>query len=68
MWPNLLWWADSAIDFKTDMREIPDKLIHSLILEGRNISIDNDDIYLEKITTRVLQNLILHKNADQPNA
>jgi hypothetical protein len=50
------------------MREIPDKLIHSLILEGRNISIDDDDIYLEKITTRVLQNLILHKNADQPNA
>jgi hypothetical protein len=27
---------------------------------------DNDDVYLKKITTRVSQNMILHKNADQP--
>jgi hypothetical protein len=26
---------------------------------------DDDDVYLKKITTRVSQNLILHKNADQ---
>jgi hypothetical protein len=25
-----------------------------------------DDVYLKKITTRMSQNLILHKNADQP--
>jgi hypothetical protein len=25
---------------------------------------DDDDVYLKKITTRVLQNLILHKNTD----
>jgi hypothetical protein len=29
---------------------------------------DGDDVYLRKITTRVSQNLILHKYADQPNA
>jgi hypothetical protein len=29
---------------------------------------DDDDVYLKKITTRVLQNLILHKNTDQPKA
>jgi hypothetical protein len=29
---------------------------------------DDDDTYLKKITTRVSQNLILHRNADQPNA
>jgi hypothetical protein len=29
---------------------------------------DDDDVYLKKITTRVSQNLILHKNADQPKA
>jgi hypothetical protein len=28
----------------------------------------DDDIYLKMITTRVSQNLILHKNADQPKA
>jgi hypothetical protein len=29
---------------------------------------DDDDVYLKKSTTRVSQNLILHKNADQPKA
>jgi hypothetical protein len=29
---------------------------------------DDNDVYLKKITTRVSQNLILHKNADQPKA
>ncbi len=29
---------------------------------------DDGDIYYKKITTRVSQNLILHKNADQPKA
>jgi hypothetical protein len=29
---------------------------------------DDDDVYLKKITTRVSQNLILHKNANQPKA
>jgi hypothetical protein len=29
---------------------------------------DDDDVYLKKITTRVSQNLILHRNADQPKA
>jgi hypothetical protein len=29
---------------------------------------DNDDVYFKKITTRVSQNVILHKNADQPKA
>jgi hypothetical protein len=29
---------------------------------------DDDDVYLKKITTRVSQNLLLHKNADQPKA
>jgi hypothetical protein len=29
---------------------------------------NDDDVYLKKITTRVSQNLILHKNADQPKA
>jgi hypothetical protein len=29
---------------------------------------DDDDIYFKKITARVSQNLILHKNADQPKA
>jgi hypothetical protein len=29
---------------------------------------DDDDVYLKKITKRVSQNLILHKNADQPKA
>jgi hypothetical protein len=29
---------------------------------------DDDDVHLRKITTRVSQNLILHKNADQPKA
>jgi hypothetical protein len=28
----------------------------------------DDDVYLKKVTTRVSQNLILHKNADQPKA
>jgi hypothetical protein len=27
---------------------------------------NDDDVYLKKITTRVSQNLIIHKNADQP--
>jgi hypothetical protein len=27
---------------------------------------DIDDVYLKKITTRVSQNLILHRNADHP--
>jgi hypothetical protein len=29
---------------------------------------DDDDVYFKKITTRMSQNLILHKNADQPRA
>jgi hypothetical protein len=29
---------------------------------------DDDDVYLKNITTRVSQNLILHKNSDQPKA
>jgi hypothetical protein len=29
---------------------------------------DDDDVYLKMITTTVSQNLILHKNADQPKA
>jgi hypothetical protein len=29
---------------------------------------DEDDVYLKNITTRVSQNLILHKNSDQPKA
>jgi hypothetical protein len=29
---------------------------------------DDDDVYLKKITTRASQNLILHRNADQPKA
>jgi hypothetical protein len=29
---------------------------------------DDDDVYLKKITTRVSQNLILIRNADQPKA
>jgi hypothetical protein len=29
---------------------------------------DDDDLYLKKITTRVSQNQILHKNEDQPKA
>jgi hypothetical protein len=28
----------------------------------------DDDVYFKKITTRVSQNLILHRNADQPKA
>jgi hypothetical protein len=31
-------------------------------------ALDDDDDYLKKITTWVLQNLILHKNVDQPKA
>jgi hypothetical protein len=27
---------------------------------------DDDDVHLKKITTKVSQNLIRHKNADQP--
>jgi hypothetical protein len=30
------------------------------------IFIDDDDVYLKKITTSVSQNLILHINRDQP--
>jgi hypothetical protein len=29
---------------------------------------DDDDVYLKNVATRVSQNLILHKNADQPKA
>jgi hypothetical protein len=29
---------------------------------------DDDNVYFKKITSRVSQNLILHKNADQPKA
>jgi hypothetical protein len=29
---------------------------------------DDDDVYFKKITTRVSQNLIQHKNADQSKA
>jgi hypothetical protein len=29
---------------------------------------DDDEVYLKRITTRVSQNLILLKNADQPKA
>jgi hypothetical protein len=29
---------------------------------------DNDDVYFKKITTRVSQNLIQHRNADQPKS
>jgi hypothetical protein len=29
---------------------------------------DDDDVYLKKITTRVSQNSIPHRNADQPKA
>jgi hypothetical protein len=29
---------------------------------------DDDDVYFKKISTRVSQYLILHKNADQPKA
>jgi hypothetical protein len=32
------------------------------------ITYDDDDVYVKKNTTRVAQNLILHKNAHQPKA
>jgi hypothetical protein len=32
------------------------------------MSDDDNDVYFKKITTRVSQNLFLHKNADQPKA
>jgi hypothetical protein len=36
-----------------------------LIMDAQH---DDDDVYLKKITTRVSQNLILHRDADQPKA
>jgi hypothetical protein len=39
--------------------------LHSLVTICKKLY-DDDDVYLKKITTRVSQNLILYKNADQP--
>jgi hypothetical protein len=33
-----------------------------------SLLIDDDNVYFKKITTRVSQNLIIHKNAHQPTA
>jgi hypothetical protein len=40
------------------------KFIHAEIVRPY----DDDDVYFKKITTRVSQNLIRQKNADQPKA
>ncbi len=43
-------------------------LLSLCLLLSEVLNDDDDDVYLKKITTRMSQNLILHKNADQPKA
>jgi hypothetical protein len=37
---------------------------HDLMGGAEDLDDDDDDVYLKKVTTRVSQNLILHRNAD----
>jgi hypothetical protein len=57
---HLITFAHTASSLK-DSLEVP-----PLFLED-NLD-DNDDVYFKKITMRVSQNPILHKNADSPKA
>jgi hypothetical protein len=51
--------------------EIVNSLRNLSLKSRRNFKIElleHDDVYLKNITTRVSQNLIFNKNADQPKA